>query len=127
MMSYGKPSRLLIVDPEKEKVIEFKAEEGLPSEVPEKNSAPTLAAAPLSPGKALLCGSFGKTWLGVATFEGEKPSLKIIHEAQDAPLRNNREQWRNTSLTFSPSYMFALSDAAGDKEKPARRVIVGRA
>lgn len=127
MMCYGKPSRLLIVDVEKEKVTELKADSGLPAEIPDKNFSPVLAAAPLGPGKAFLAGSFGKTWLGTATFDGEKGTVKIIHEAQDVPVRNMRDQWRNTGLTFGPAFVFALTDPASDKDKPSRRIVIGRA
>ncbi|MBC7856448.1 MAG: hypothetical protein IAF94_23710 [Pirellulaceae bacterium] len=127
MMCYGKPSRLLVVDVEKEKVTELKEDSGLPSEIPDKTFSPVLAAAALGPGKAFLVGSFGKTWLGTAKFDGEKGTIKIIHEAQDAPARNLRDQWRNTSLTFGPAYLFALSDPAADKESPSKRMIIGRA
>jgi hypothetical protein len=129
MMSYGKAARLLVVDVETEKVTELKADSGLPSEIPEKNTFSLLAAAPWGPGKAFLVGSFGKTWLGTATFDGEKGAVKIIHEAQDVPERNLgriRDQWRSTSLRFSPSYLFALADPA-EKEKAAQRMIIGRA
>lgn len=127
MMCYGKPSRLLVVDVEKEKVTELKEDSGLPSEIPDKNFSPVLAAASLGPGKAFLVGSFGKTWLGTATFDGQKGIVKIIHEAQDAPVRNLPDQWRNTALTFGPAYLFALSDPAADKESPSKRMIIGRA
>ncbi len=126
MMCFGKPSRLLVVDMEKEKVTEIKEESGLPSEIPDKNFSPVLAAAALGPGKAFLVGSFGKSWLGTATFDGERGTVKIIHEAQDAPVRNSPDQWRNTALTFSPAYLFALSDPA-DKEQLSRRMLIGRA
>lgn len=126
MSGYGKPARLLVVDLEKEKVIEFKPEWGLPSEVQDKNYMTILAAAPLGPGKAFLVGSFGKTWMGIATFDGEKGTLKIIHEAQDVPVRNVQDQWRSANLAFGPSYLFAFTDAAGDKDKRTQRIIVGR-
>lgn len=127
MMSYGKPSRLLVVDVEKEKVTELKADSGLPSEIPAKNTYSLLAAASIAPGKVFLAGSFGKTWLGTATFDGEKGTVKVIHEAQDVPVRNVRDQWRNTGLTFSPAYLYALVDPAGEKESASRRMIIGRA
>ena len=127
MMSYGKPSRLLVVDVEKEKVTELKADSGLPTEIPDKNFSPVLAAAPLGPGKAFLVGSFGKTWLGSATFDGEKGTVKIMHEAQDVPVRNLRDQWRNTSLRFGPAFLVALTDPGADKEKSVPRMIIGRA
>ncbi|MCE9528210.1 MAG: hypothetical protein K8R36_19385, partial [Planctomycetales bacterium] len=127
MMCYGKPSRLLVIDVEKEKVTELKEESGLPTEVPDKNFSPALSAAPLGPGKAFLVGSFGKTWLGTATFDGEKGTIKIFHEAQDVPVRNQPNQWRSTSLRFGPAYVVALTDPAGDKEKPATRIVIGRA
>jgi hypothetical protein len=127
MMCYGKPSRLLVVDVEKEKVTELKADSGLPSEIPDKNFSPVLAAAPLAPGKAFLVGSFGKTWIGTATFDGAKGTVKIIHEAQDVPVRNVPNQWRNAGLTFGPAYVVVITDPASDKAKPARRMIIGRA
>src|SRR5262249_4280082 len=40
MMCYGKPSRLLVVDVERERVTELKTDSGLPSEIPDKNFSP---------------------------------------------------------------------------------------
>ncbi len=127
MMCYGKPSRLLVVDVEKEKVTELKEDSGLPIEVPDKNFSPALAAAPLGPGKAFLVGSFGKTWLGTATFDGEKGTIKILHEAPEVAVRNQPNQWRSTSLRFGPAFVVALTDPDGDKKSPATRIVIGRA
>ena len=127
MMCYGKPSRLLVVDVDKEKVTELKEDSGLPTEVPDKNFSPSLAAASLGSGKAFLVGSFGKTWLATATFDGEKGAVKIVHEAQEVAVRNLPDQWRNTSLRFGPAYVVPLADPAADKDKPPVRFIIGRA
>ena len=43
-----------------------------------------LAVAPVSPGVACLCGSFGQTWLATARFDADVggASVKVFHEAR---------------------------------------------
>ncbi|MFN0018762.1 MAG: hypothetical protein ACKVP0_10925 [Pirellulaceae bacterium] len=129
LKAHAKPLRLIVIDVETEKVTELNADSGLPTEVPTKGYNPEFSAVPLGPGKAFLVGSFGKTWLGIATFDGEKGAIKVIHEAQDVPVSsqgNPSEQWRSTSLRFSPPYVANLTNHAGDKEKSATRILIGR-
>lgn len=128
MMAFGKPSRLLVVDVETEKVTEITAEDGLPSDVPEQNLSPSIVAAPLSPGKVMLAGFFGKTWIGIGEFDGDKvKSVKVVHEARDLAIPLDREQWRKTTLAFSPAYIFTLTEKRKGKDPPSQRVVIGRA
>lgn len=123
---YGQPPRLLIVDPETEKVVEFTAADGLPHEALSESSRSSIGATPLAAGKVLLAGSFGKSWLAIATFDPEKgKSLKIIHEARDQRVLDDRLQWRSTTLAFDPTYLFTLS-GKDDEGKSIQRVLVGR-
>jgi len=125
----GAAARLLVVDPQTEAVAEFTAQDGLP----QSRTVATggilkqfMAVAPLSPGKVCLAGSFGQTWLAVASFEppGRK-SLKIFHEARDAFDRENAGQPQGIDVAFPPSFMFTLGDESRGGQR-GRRVIVGR-
>ena len=121
----GKPARLLVIDAENETVDEFTAADGLPTDLEATTSSATLMAAALAPGKALLAGSFGKAWIGIATIDKEKgKSLKLIHEARDQPVREDRFQWKTTTLTFEPLYLYRLSGKVDGRE--IQRVLVGR-
>jgi hypothetical protein len=122
----GKPARLLVIDPVTEKVSEVTAKEGLPGDASVGASNPLLGASALAPGKVLLAGSFGRAWLGVATFDPKKGSaVKIIHEARDLPVQGERDQHLSATLAFDPTWLFTLSGKSADG-KPLQRVLVGR-
>ncbi|HVC96454.1 MAG TPA: hypothetical protein VND64_22405 [Pirellulales bacterium] len=124
----GAAARLLVVDPQTEAVAEFTVEDGLPQSRTIATGSflkQFMAIAPLSPGKICVAGSFGQTWLAVATIEppGRK-SLKVFHEARDAFDQENTDQPKGTDVAFPPSFMFAFRDDSRGKRGP--RVIVGR-
>jgi hypothetical protein len=122
----GKPARLLVIDPATEKVSEVTTKEGLPGDASVGSSNPLLGATALAPGKALLAGSFGRAWLGVATFDPEKgAAVKIIHEARDLPVMGERDQHLSATLAFDPTWLFTLTGKSDDG-KPMQKVLVGR-
>jgi len=122
----GKPSRLLVIDPATEKVAEVTAKEGLPGDASVGSSNPLLGATALSPGKVLLAGSFGRAWLGVATFDPDKgTAVKIIHEARDLPVMGERDQHLSATLAFDPTWLFTLSGKS-EGGKATQKVLVGR-
>ena len=126
-----KPPSLLVLDPVSEKSWEITAKDGLPqadqADLPEKQTWQTLLAAPLAPGKVCVAGFFGRTWLAVVTFDGPgSKHVKVFHEAREAADFHNRGQWRRATVAFQPSYMLTLTDKAGEGDKAARRVLLGR-
>jgi hypothetical protein len=119
--------QLLVVDPQSGKVDEVTKEHGLPEGPVPVGFQPMLAAAPLAPGKALLVGTFGQTWLAIATFDPDKgPSLKVIHECVEQAVGDDEAQWRSSKVAFAPHYVVTLSGKLENSEKVEQRVLVGR-
>ena len=119
--------RLLVVDPPSGKVTEVTKEHGLPEGPIPVNFQPMIAAAPLSPGKALLVGTFGQTWLAIATFDPDKgPSVKVIHECVEQAVAGDEQQWKSAKVAFQPQYAAALSGRPEGAEQVEQRVLVGR-
>ena len=125
--SYFKVPRLVVLDPVTEKMWEVLEADGLPiaapDSLPNKDTLQDIAVAPLGPGKVLLAGSFGKSWLAIATFDPreERKSVKVFHEARETAVANGQNQWTRTTIAFQPACMFVLE---GDKS--ARRILIGR-
>ncbi len=124
---------LLVIDPEKEKVWDVSAAEGLPQapvqELAEKFATAALVAAPLEPGRACTAGAFlGRAWVATATFDPAtgKAAFKIVHEARDTHDPTDKEQWARTTTAFAPFYIYTLTGTAGADGKPPRRVLIGR-
>jgi hypothetical protein len=121
-----KVPRLLVLDPHSEQIWEIGASDGLPladpESLPDRNTSQVITVAPLSSGRVCLAGSFGRSWLAIATFDpkGTK-TVKVFHEAREAPEANAKDQWARTTIAFEPAGMFTL---AGDKG--AQRVLIGR-
>jgi hypothetical protein len=119
--------RLIVVDPQTGKVTEVTKEHGLPEGPVPVGHQPMLAATPLSPGKALLVGKFGQTWLAIATFDPDQgPSVKVIHECVDQAVAGDEQQWRSAKLAFEPHYLATLRGKLANSEKVEQRVLVGR-
>ena len=122
-----KLSQLVVVDPQTGKVTEVTKDHGIPEGPVPVGFQPMLSAAPLSPGKALLVGTFGQTWLAIASFDPEKgPSVKVIHECVEQAVDDHGEQWRSSKLAFGPHYVVTLSGKLENSEKVEQRVLVGR-
>jgi hypothetical protein len=123
---YFKTPQLFVLDPVDLKTWEFTAEDGLllvdPKSMPDRNAKQIIDMAPLGPGRVCLAGSFGRAWLAIATFDPKADkTVKIFHEAREAPEANVPNQWTRTTLAFEPVRMFVLTGAKG-----ARRVLIGR-
>jgi hypothetical protein len=81
-----------------------------------------IRIAPLGPGRVCLAGSFGRSWLAVATFAPQEgKTVKIFHEAREAPEVKAPDQWMRTTIAFEPGCMFTVTGAQG-----AQRVLIGR-
>lgn len=122
---------VLVLDPVSEKVHELTPAEGLPvdptppgllpfSEIRGAGHlyAPRIVA--VAPGKALLVGSHGRTWIANATFDPERGAkVKVFLEAAEAPEPLDDQQWKRTTVSFHPEHIRTLRsepDAAGRSE-----------
>ena len=123
--------KLLVLDPVSEKIREITAKDGLPLLSPEEGPGPFrpqyLVAAPLEPGKVCVAGAFGHTWLAMVTFDPTVgPTVKMCHEARTVADPEKKEQWKDPSVAFTPTFIFTLEGKKGPKGRSARRVLVGR-
>jgi hypothetical protein len=123
---YFKTPQLFVLDPVDLKTWEFTAADGLPlidpKSMPDRNAKQIIDIAPLGVGRVCLAASFGRSWLAMATFDpnGAK-TVKVFHEAREAPEANVPNQWTRTTVAFEPACMFVLTVDHGN-----RRVLIGR-
>jgi hypothetical protein len=100
----------------------------LPSFDPQVPSARhVLCVAGVEPGRAVVAGYFGRTWLATVKLdEGAGPTVEVFHEAREAPAPRSPtdERWSNPSLAFEPDGMFTISGKAGPDGRTPRRVVV---
>ncbi len=131
---YNAAPALFVLDPVAEKVYEVTAADGLPevpAEVaknPRRLETLALRVAPLGPGRACVAGWFGRAWVAVVAFDGdkEKAAVKVIHEAKEVPREGEKEPWLNPKLSFVPEYAQALRGKPGPDGKAPVRVLIGR-
>ncbi|MEX1228877.1 MAG: hypothetical protein WEB58_01480 [Planctomycetaceae bacterium] len=122
--------RLLVLDPESGERHELTDEQGFPNPVigegDIERSAQLLSLAPVGPGKIIVTGGFGRSWIGEATFD-EKNGAKIdvFHEAPEIADRADRDQWRSTKVGFPVSLTATLHDD-NVAEGGERKVLVMR-
>jgi hypothetical protein len=108
------------------KLWEFTADDGLPlvdpESLPDSSVKQVINMAPLGPGRVCLAGAFGRTWLAIAAFDPQaKKTVKVFHEARNAPEAKALDQWMRTTVAFEPVRMFTLTG-----ERGASRVLIGR-
>jgi hypothetical protein len=125
---YLHPALLVVLDTMTDEVSQVTAEDGLPvipAESLPDQTWQSLAAAPLGPGRICLAGWFGRTWLAIVTFDPRAgKSVKVFHEARERA--ESREDWKRTTIAFSPRYMCTLTDKPDGSGKAAQRVLIGR-
>jgi hypothetical protein len=125
------PPSLFVLDPQTGKKWEVTARDGLPEiaakDLPEKYTEQYLMAAPLSPGKVCLAGTFGRSWIGIATFDPAKgASVKIFHEAREVADDKDQEQGNRTTAAFNPVWMQTLTSKPDASGRVSQRVLIGR-
>lgn len=102
---------LLAVDPQTEKVLEIDSDAGLPH-------SDSLLVAPISPGRAVVVGSFGQTYVATVTLIPEsKPThgkVEMLHEFRRVPVSGDNQQWRNADLIFTPWSMQVVNEKRAD-------------
>jgi hypothetical protein len=125
----GAAQRLLLVDPESEKLIEWSEADGLPlapeAERPQSHHS-SLAVAPLAAGKVCIAGSSGRGWLATAEYDPKKgKSANVFFEARQEASQTDQREALNRNLAFRPAYIFTLAGRIDDQQA-SQRVIVGR-
>jgi hypothetical protein len=124
------PPFLIVVDPATDGVFTVTEKDGLPvgkAPVGEGNRFSGHLVAALEPGRVCVVGSFGQTWVAVATFDRLKgATVKVIHEARDTQNPNDRDGWKKTTIAFTPAHVYPLRGEAGAGGKVPVRVLIGR-
>jgi hypothetical protein len=127
---FGSDKRLpevWVLDPRSKETWQITAANGLPLHSSKQGTIETrghqmVTVAAVSPGKAIIAGAFGRTWLASVNFDPEgNHDVRVFHEArQIAP-----DHPRLTTIAFVPWYMATLSPVAG-AETAGTRILVGR-
>jgi len=117
---------VVAIDPESGRVYRFTSEDGLPG------TSFGVVAAPLSPGRICVSGSFGKEgvtnlfdrgWCAILELGAAGGrSVDVILEATVQSDGVSREEYKNPNLAFRPRYIFAL----GDGRSKEQRVLLAR-
>lgn len=127
---HAKAPRLIVIDPRGGEVGEIAREDGLPGVEDQRRDlfvTESLSLAPIAPGRVLLAGFFGRTYLAVATYGAEAgKSVKVFHEAREAPNNEDAEQWRRTTAHFQPGYLLTIDGRPGPGRPVERRMLIGR-
>lgn len=127
LLRHARAPCLLVLDPQTGHVTDLSAVTGLPQppreEVAAEFAVPALAAAPIAPGKACVVGGvFGRSWVAIVAFDGQDGTARVFHEAREAANRTDTEQWRSTTVAFTPVFACVVGDGAAS----GRRILVGR-
>jgi hypothetical protein len=96
---------LVVIDLETKEASYFSATDGLPGDDAEHEITvvpDSMILAPIEPGRVLAAGLFGRTWLGVASFDGVKKAVRVIHEARDVADPADLKQGLSTTVSFQP-------------------------
>lgn len=127
--SPGTAPLLVVIDSVDRKVWPITTEHGLPVE-PLKNVrsyGQHMAVTHLEPGKACVCGHFGRTWIALVDFDPKGDTkVKVIHEARIPSNKHASGQWKSATMSFYPHYMHTLEGEPDANGKIPRRVLVGR-
>lgn len=117
---------LAAFDPASGKVCDLTTVDGLPQPAAESGKTnSSLAIAPLGPGRVCVAGFNGRGWVATVSLDTDKGgSAKVIHEARDVPDRQKTDQWKKTTIAFTPASARTLRGSADGK--PITRVLIGR-
>jgi hypothetical protein len=130
-VQHGTSPLLVVLDPRTGKKWELAAKEGLPEvdakDLPEIHTFVDLMVAPLGPGLVCVAGTFGRSWIAMATFDpARSASVKIFHEARDVVDEKDQKQGDRTTAAFRPVWMQTLKSKPDAGGKVTQRVIIGR-
>lgn len=112
--------------------VQLTALDGLPllsqDEIPNNISArPSVSLATVEPGRAIVAGYIGKTWLADVRFDPQgNHQIKIFHEAKEIiPPGTKEADWRNIDLAFHPVGMRTFSSGS-ELGEPKKVVMICR-
>ncbi len=126
---HQKAPEIWVLDPLTKTAQQLTADVGLPLVGPDQPGVArhVVMAAPLRPGRAILAGGFGRSWLAHAVFDPQgRHQVKVFHEAREVPNPRTLHAWRNPAARFWPDYMFTLSERPDRNDPGRRRVLIGR-
>jgi tetratricopeptide (TPR) repeat protein len=120
------PPYIVAIDTTSDKKWKITTAEGLPFVHDRDGSDRTpqsLSLAPLAPGKVCAIGSFGRAWLATITLGADAPQIEIFHEAKEQANLENVEQWKDTTVAFTPTYVHVITNPTSPSE---RCIVIGR-
>jgi len=123
--TYGQTPQVWVFEPASEKSWQITAEHGLPLPSPENaRLGQMVMASPVAPGRAILAGGFGRSWVADVRFDpAGKHQVKVFHEARDVPDPRDYSTPRGPGVAFWPRSMFTFFAAAADGAGQQRVVI----
>lgn len=120
---------LVAFDPEGEKSWDLTKADGLPQPAPEfakLRRTESYVISPLAPGRVCVTGFHGRAWVAVVSLDPVKGgTVKVIHEAREAPDPLKRDQWKQPDVAFTPGSARTLRGTGADG-KPVTEVLIGR-
>lgn len=125
----GKAPVVRVFDLQTGNTTQFTKEDGLPllrfDEIPGENHiSPIVRLATVGPGRAILAGYVGRTWLAdVKIDEAGRQQVKIFHEAKEVvPPSEEMPDLQNINVAFQPSIVRTLVNP--DKSGEPRQVVM---
>jgi len=131
--SHKDAPQLVVIDPVSEKSWSIGSEHGLPlvspADIPgTETESPSVTATAVEPGRAIVAGYFGRTFIANVVFDpGGKHQVEIFHEAREVYKKGDREAWKNLATRFRPGYMHTLTGPPDDSGARQQRVLIGGA
>lgn len=121
---------LWVLDPNDGKTWQITAEHGLPvvgpEEMPKDALSSTIVAEAIRPGRAIVVGSIGRTWLASVDFDPQgKHQVRVFHEAKEKGDVRDPVARRNVYAAFQPTWTMKLSGASATGQV-IQRVLIGR-
>ncbi len=116
--------RLLVIDPQSERVWPLSEEDGLPYRGELTRS---LAVTGLAPGKVCVCGASGRAWIAIVTFDPARGAqVDVIHEALERPDKSVANQFNSAHMAFEPTMIHTLRGEPDAEGASDVRVLIGR-
>ena len=128
--------RVLAIDPSVERYWELTEKNGL--SLPKVHTIPrgstytyNVRLAPVAPGKVCIAAGYGRAWIAMVTLDpGGDHKVNVFHRATEPQLRDDRNQWKRTTVAFLPAHMATLEESGKDgihRESPHRPGVSYRA
>ncbi len=112
--------RVLAIDPSVERYWELTEKNGL--SLPKVHTIPrgstytyNVRLAPVAPGKVCIAAGYGRAWIAMVTLDpGGDHKVNVFHRATEPQLRDDRNQWKRTTVAFLPAHMATLEESGKD-------------